>query len=48
MTQVQDFAPLPQYVQTTVKNDSWVNVTLTRTSSDGSTTQTSTIIAKAK
>lgn len=44
----QDFAPLPQYDQTTVKNDSWVNVTVTRTDPDGSTTQTSTILPKAK
>ena len=35
----KDFQPLPQYSQTTTQNDSWVNVTLTKTDSDGSTTQ---------
>ena len=35
----QDFQPLPTYQQTTTQNESWVNVTLTKTDSDGSTTQ---------
>ena len=35
----KDFAPLPNYQQTTTQNDSWINVTLTKTDSDGSTTQ---------
>lgn len=43
-----DFAPLPTYKESTKSNDSWVNVTLTRTNSDGSTTQTSTIVSKPK
>jgi hypothetical protein len=37
--QNQDFHPLPQYSQSTTQNQSWVNVTLTKTDSDGSTTQ---------
>ncbi len=44
----QDFAPLAQYTQTTTKNASWVNVTVTRTNTDGSVTQTSTIVPKVK
>ena len=35
----KDFQPLPTYQQTTTQNESWVNVTLTKTDSDGSTTQ---------
>jgi hypothetical protein len=30
-SQLPDFAPLPSYSQTTTKNESWVNVTVTRT-----------------
>jgi hypothetical protein len=45
-TQEQDFQPLPQYSQTTVQNESWVNVTLTRTDSDGSIAQTFFIAKK--
>jgi hypothetical protein len=44
----QDFAPLPQYSQTTTKNESWVNVTLTRSNPDGSKSQVATILPKAK
>jgi hypothetical protein len=39
--QNQDFQPPAQYTQTTTKNESWVNVTTTRTDPDGSTTQSS-------
>jgi hypothetical protein len=46
--QSQDFAPLPQYSQTTTKNESWVNVTVTRTDPDGSKSQVLTIVPKAK
>jgi hypothetical protein len=41
-----DFAPLPQYTETSTSNGSWVNVTVTKTESDGSTTQVSNIVAK--
>lgn len=37
--QDQDFQPLATYNQSTTKNDSWVNVTLTTTHPDGSRTQ---------
>ena len=43
---VQDFAPLPQYRQTTTSNDHWITVTTVKTESDGSTTQRSQIISK--
>jgi hypothetical protein len=46
--QSQDFAPLAQYSQTTTKNESWVNVTVTRTDPDGSLSQVATILPKAK
>ena len=42
----QDFAPLPTYKETTIANQSYVNVTLTRVDPDCSTTQTSTIVRK--
>lgn len=44
--QNQDFQPLPTYTQTTTKNESWVNVTLTKTDSDGTVTQTFFIAKK--
>jgi hypothetical protein len=37
--QSQDFQPLPTYKETTTQNASWVNTVLTRTDSDGSTSQ---------
>lgn len=36
---IDDFAPTPTYNQTTVRNKSWINVTLTATHSDGSKSQ---------
>ncbi|NEP60698.1 MAG: hypothetical protein F6K31_27505 [Symploca sp. SIO2G7] len=45
-TTVQDFAPLPQYSQTKTSNQTWVNVTTTRTDHDGSTTQHLQIIKR--
>jgi hypothetical protein len=45
-TQSQDFQPLPTYKETTTQNASWVNVTLTRTDSDGSISQTFFIAKK--
>jgi hypothetical protein len=48
MSNQQDFAPLSQYSQTTTKNESWVNVTVTRTDPDGSLSQVLTIVPKAK
>jgi hypothetical protein len=47
-SQLPDFAPLPSYSQTTTKNESWVNVTVTRTDPDGSKSQVLTIVPKAK
>jgi hypothetical protein len=44
--QSQDFQPLPTYKETTTQNASWVNVTLTRTDSDGSVSQTFFIAKK--
>ena len=37
--QNQDFQPLPTYKETTTQNANWVNVTVTRTDSDGSKSQ---------
>jgi hypothetical protein len=45
-TSDEDFQPLPQYTQSTTSNDYWLNVTTTRTDSDGSTTQSLQIISK--
>ncbi|NER99220.1 MAG: hypothetical protein F6J86_36260 [Symploca sp. SIO1B1] len=45
-TTTQDFAPLPQYSQTKTSNQTWVNVTTTRTDPDGTTTQHLQIISK--
>lgn len=42
----QDFQPLPQYSQSQASNDTWVNITLTKTDSDGSRTQVSFIAKK--
>jgi len=42
----QDFQPLPTYKETTTQNASWVNVTLIRTNSDGSISQTFFIAKK--
>ena len=44
--QNQDFQPLPEYTQTQASNETWVNVTLTRTDPDGSRTQVSFIAKK--
>jgi len=46
--QLPDFAPLPSYSQTTTKNESWVNVTISRTDPDGSKSQVLIIVPKAK
>jgi hypothetical protein len=35
----RDFTPIPNYIQSSVSNASWVNVTLTKTDSNGSKTQ---------
>jgi hypothetical protein len=35
----RDFAAIPNYIQSSVSNASWVNVTLTKTDSNGSKTQ---------
>jgi hypothetical protein len=42
----KDFQPLPEYSQTKVSNETWVNVTTTKTDSDGTVTQTSAIVGK--
>lgn len=44
--QNQDFQPLPTYTQSTTKNESWVNVTTTKTEADGTVTQSLQIISK--
>jgi hypothetical protein len=41
-----DFKPLPTYQETSNSNRSWLQVTLTKTDSDGNVTQTSTIVSK--
>ncbi len=43
-----DFQPPAQYTQTTVKNESWINVTVTKTESNGTVTQSSTLVAKPR
>ena len=48
MTQSKDFAPLPTYKESTRSNETWVAFFLSKQDSDGSTTQVSTIVAKAK
>ncbi|MBD2016087.1 hypothetical protein H6F96_19205 [Microcoleus sp. FACHB-53] len=45
-TSNQGFQPLPQFTQTTTSNDHWVNVTTTRTDSDGTVSQSIQIISK--
>ena len=45
-TQNQDFQAQPSYEQTTKSNETWVNVTLTKTDPDGSRTQVSFIAKK--
>jgi hypothetical protein len=42
----QDFQPLPQYTESSASNQTWIAVTLTKTESDGTVTQTSKIIPK--
>jgi hypothetical protein len=42
----QDFALLPIYQETSTSNQSWVNVTVTKTDLDGNVSQTSTIVSK--
>jgi len=46
--QNQDFAPLPQYDQKLTKNESWINLTLTRSDSDGNKSQVLIIVPKIK
>jgi hypothetical protein len=41
-----DFAPVPNYSQSTVSNAAWVNITLIRTDADGSRSQVLIIAAK--
>jgi hypothetical protein len=41
-----DFKPLPTYTENKTSNSSWVNVTLTKTESDGTKSQTSFIVPK--
>jgi hypothetical protein len=45
-TSEQDFQPLPEYSQTRVSNETYTNVTTTRTDSDGTVTQSLQIISK--
>jgi hypothetical protein len=46
MNKNTDFAPQPTYTQATTQNETWVNVTLTKTESDGSKSQTFFIAKK--
>jgi hypothetical protein len=46
--QNQEFQPLTQYDQSLIKNESWVNFTLTRTDSDGNKSQVLIIVPKVK
>jgi hypothetical protein len=46
MSKSNDFPPLPTYSQSKTANEAWVNVTTTRTDSDGTVTQTSAFISK--
>jgi len=40
------FKPLPTYKETSTSNSSWVNVTVTKAESDGSTTQVINLVPK--
>jgi hypothetical protein len=44
--QSQDFTPPPQYTQTRISNESYTNVTTTKTDSDGSVSQSIQIIKR--
>jgi hypothetical protein len=44
--QNQEFQPLPQYSQSRNSNETWVNVTTTKTDPDGTVTQSLQIISK--
>jgi hypothetical protein len=44
MNNQQEFQPLTQYDQSLTKNESWINVTVTKTDPDGSKSQVSTIL----
>jgi hypothetical protein len=44
--QSEDFTPPPQYSQTRISNETYTNVTTTRTDSDGSVIQSLQIISK--
>ena len=46
LTAKEDFAPLPTYKETSTSNSSWVKVTVTKTESDGSTTQIINLVPK--
>lgn len=44
--QDDDFKSLPTYTEASTSNGSWVNVTVTKTESDGTKTQVSNIVSK--
>jgi hypothetical protein len=44
--QNNDFTPPPQFNQSTTSNETYINVTTTRTDSDGTVTQSLQIISK--
>jgi hypothetical protein len=39
MSNQQDFQPLTQYDQSMAKNETWINVTTTKTDSEGNVSQ---------
>lgn len=46
MNSIPEFAPIPSYSQTKISNHTWVNITLTKTDSDGSKSQVLILAAK--
>jgi hypothetical protein len=46
MNSTPEFAPVPNYSQTKIANNSWVNITLTKIDSDGSKSQVLILAAK--
>ena len=46
MKKIHEFAPIPSYSQSTTSNASWVNITLTKTDSNGTRAQVLIIAAK--
>jgi hypothetical protein len=47
-TQNQDFQPLTQYDQSLIKNESWINSTVTRIDPEGNVSQVATILPRVR